>query len=408
MKLITALTLLVLVAESPGRPEAAIPYFSSVREVRIVDPAQQNYFVVDEEIWNHARPDLADLRLYDGDAPVQYALTEQREAVASEEVQAKILNLGSVSGHTEFDLNAQGLTEYDRIRLRLDTHDFVASASVWGGDGPGKAAKVELPSSTLYDFTKEQLGSNSQLKLPRASFRFLHVRFSVGIRPQDVKGAAISYVREQQASWTSVGSCTPPQQKQHITSIVCNVPGRVPLSRVSFRIAPEQVNFRRTVSIEDPKGAQVSSGEISRVRVNRAGTLVTDEQLAIRIAENPGQLIIAVDNGDNPPLSIQSVQPLATERRVYFDPQGKSSLKLYYGDDKLSAPVFDYARFFHAETSAHQAELGSASHNPQYASRPDERPWSERHTVVLWAAMLIAVLALAFLAFRGLGTSDKR
>src|SRR5208283_5813885 len=126
---------------------------------------RQNFFIIDEEIWNHSRPDLGDLRLYDGDSPVQYSLSEQRAGTSSEEVKAKILNLGSVSGHTEFDLDTQGLAEYDRIRLRLDAHDFVATASVWGGSAPGKAMEVELTPSTLYDFTKEQLGSNSQLKL---------------------------------------------------------------------------------------------------------------------------------------------------------------------------------------------------------------------------------------------------
>ena len=51
--------------------------------------------------------------------------------------------------------------------------------------------------------------------------------------------------------------------------------------------------------------------------------------------QNSGQLKVTVDNGDNPPLSISGVELLSVERRVYFDPQGKSLLKLYYGDNKL-------------------------------------------------------------------------
>ncbi len=52
------------------------------------------------------------------------------------------------------------------------------------------------------------------------------------------------------------------------------------------------------------------------------------------------------------------VQLLSIERRVYFDPPGKSSLKLYYGDYKLEPPVYDYARFFKADPAAAKAELG--------------------------------------------------
>src|ERR1039457_5557349 len=251
MRLAASLLFMLLVAEGANPPEAAIPYFSTVRDVPRTQPDRQNFFLADEELWSHSRADLGDLRLYDGESPVQYALSEQRAGISTEEVEAKILNLGTVSGHTEFDLDTQGLAEYDRIRLRLDARDFVATASVSGGGGPGKATEVELTQSTLYDFTKEQLGSNSVLKLPRSSFRHLHIRLSPGILPQQVKGAAIFNLREQQASWTKVGSCAAPQAKRRKTEITCEIPVRVPLSRILFQVAPAQVNFRRTVSVED-------------------------------------------------------------------------------------------------------------------------------------------------------------
>src|SRR5579864_8158345 len=147
MKLALSFLLLLLAADAPVRPEAAIPYFTNIRDIHVAQPDRQNYFVVDEELWNHSRPDLGDLRLYDGTSPVQYAISEQRAGVSSEEVDARILNLGSVSGHTEFDVDAAGIAEYDRIRLRLDAHDFVATASVSGGNAPGKGAQVELTPS---------------------------------------------------------------------------------------------------------------------------------------------------------------------------------------------------------------------------------------------------------------------
>ena len=65
-------------------------YFSKIdlrsgyHQVRI--PDYQNYFIVDEEIWAHSRPDLGDLRLYAGESPVPYAISEQDAGVSSEEV----------------------------------------------------------------------------------------------------------------------------------------------------------------------------------------------------------------------------------------------------------------------------------------------------------------------------------
>ena len=407
MRLLISL-LLFGMAAAASRPEAAIPYFTNVREVRIAEPGRQNFIIVDEELWNHSRPDLADLRLYEEKTPVQYALSEQRAGVSSDEAAAKILNLGAVAGHTEFDVDVEGISEYDRVRLRLDAHDFVATASVSAGNALGKTAEVQLPSSTLYDFSKEQLGSSSEIKLPTSSFRYLHIKLSAGILPQQVKAATIFDRREQQASWTKVGACAGPQPQQHFTVIRCTLPPKVPLSRIEFKIPSEQVNFRRTVSVEDAAGTQVSSGEISRVRVSRGGTLVTHEDLAVNLSGSYGQITVNIDNGDNPPLTLSSVQPLTLERRVYFDPGGKSGLRLYYGDPGLAAPIYDYARFLHVDASAAQAQLGPGMHNAEYTGRPDERPWSERHGGVLWSAMIAAVLILSVMALRGLKSGTGR
>src|SRR5262249_34511794 len=159
---------------------------------------------------------------------------------------------------------------------------------------------------------------------------------------------------------------------------------------------------RRSVTVEDSQKLQVAAGDVSRVRMNRGGTLVTDEDLAISVPDKAGRLTVTIENGDNPPLKNLSADAQSLERRIYFDPQGKSTLALYYGDEKLAAPAYDYARFFHAAPSAAKADLGDGRHNQSYTGRPDDRPWSERHTAILWSAMLLAVAALAVVALQGL------
>jgi hypothetical protein len=394
----------LLALADPGPPEAAIPYFAMVRDVHIAQAERQNFFAIDLALWNHSRADLGDLRLYDGNSTVQYFLGQEDAGVSSEEVEAKIFNLGSVAGRTEFNIDANGVAEYDHIRLRLDARNFVATASVAGGSEPGQTS-TELPSVTLYDFSTEKLGSNFVLKLPTSSFRYLHVKLSHGIHPQQVIGAAISNLREWKASWTKAGQCSLTRQPPRETVFVCAVPSKVPLNRLQFEIDPQQVNFHRTVSVEDAKGVQIASGDISRVRVNRAGTLIMAEELSINTGAGAEHLTVTIQNGDNPPLTILSVQPLVLERRVYFDPQGKSLLRLYYGDEKLSAPAYDYARFFHKDAAAAEATLGAEAVNRAYTGRTDERPWSERHKSILWATMVLAVFALGVLAIRGLGSA---
>ena len=78
MKAFIPVVLAILLPAAASDAEPAIPYFKEVRDVSISAPEQQNYIIVDAAIWNHARPDLADLRLYDGTTPVEISRTPEQ------------------------------------------------------------------------------------------------------------------------------------------------------------------------------------------------------------------------------------------------------------------------------------------------------------------------------------------
>jgi hypothetical protein len=403
MKLLPATLLIISSMASPGEPEPPLAYFTNLREVKVIAKDRQNYVVVDADIWNHARPELSDLRLYATGSQVPYTLVEQRGGASGEEQPAKIFNLGEVNKHTEFDLDTGDLAEYDHIRLRLDAKNFVATATMEGRSMRDQGPGTTLGPSTLYDFSHENLGSNFVLKLPNSSFRYLHVRLARGIRPEQVKGATIYNLQEKKAAWTSVGNCRVGNEKERSTKIKCNLPATVPLDRVYLQVASGQVNFRRNVIVTDWQDRQLASGEISRIRVNRGGMWIVSENLTVYLqGAHSDRITIKVENGDDPALMFDTVQAQSFERRIYFEPQGQTSLQLYYGDEKLAAPVYDYAKFFKLDPAATLAQLGPQVHNPACSRRPDDRPWSERHKAILWLAMLLATLVLAVTALRGL------
>ena len=127
MKRLVTGFLLFSVASFASDP--SIAYFMQARSLTISAPGRQNYFIIDADVWKYARADLADLRLYDGSSLVPHALTTSG-GVSSQEIAAKILNLGSTGGHTEFDLEISGADEYDRLRLQLDARNFINNARV--------------------------------------------------------------------------------------------------------------------------------------------------------------------------------------------------------------------------------------------------------------------------------------
>lgn len=388
---------------------AAREYLRYTRDVAISQPDKQNYLVVDAAIWAHARGDLSDVRLYDKDAQVPYALSEELAQSSNEERAARILNLGVQGGHTEFDLDVSGAAEYSQVQLHIKATNFVATATAYGSDALGASSEREaerkLSTSTLYDFSREGLGNNFALRMPMATFRYLHVSITPAISPGDITGATTSARRETQATWISAGRCNSPQLINRTTRIACDLDPGVPVGRILLTVPADVVNFRRAVSVSGRHGTPLcsSSGSISRIRMKSGGKEVVSEDLAINFcASKELHILIEIDNGDNAPLKVEKAEPQSLERRIYFDPAGESAIRLYYGDEKLSVPIYDYARFFHKEADAVEVVLGAESLNPGYTGRPDERPWSERHKWVLWGAMLLAVLVLAILALRGL------
>src|SRR5258708_4789310 len=150
-KVLTSLLLVSSLAWSGY--EAALAYFSRERSVAISSPNRQNYVVVDADIWKYAQPDLADVRLYDGQAQVPYALVTQSGGNSAQESPARILNLGKVAGRTEFDLDVGSLAEYGRVRLELAAKNFINRAQVEGRKSVNDRSGTDLGSTTLYDFT---------------------------------------------------------------------------------------------------------------------------------------------------------------------------------------------------------------------------------------------------------------
>ncbi|MGH9555494.1 MAG: DUF3999 family protein [Terriglobales bacterium] len=403
MKLAASYFLLAVIAAQTA-PQASIPYFTHMREVEVADPARQNYLVVDEQAWSAARNDLADLRLYaPGGSEVPYALRVERSSTLQTDTEVKVLQPGSIGGKTQFALDVSGVEEYNRVSLRLDTRDFIARATVEGQDDLRGLRWVKLADVTLYDFTKEKLGSNFTLRLPDSRFRYLRVTIAGGVPPADVKSASVARYEEKPGHWTKVREVTSFQEDGKTTVISVDWPATVPLERLTFDVDPIQVNFRREFQVLNSENRRVAGGSVSRVRMKRSGTQVDSEELGLDLSGvRSKQFRIVIQNGDDPPLRLRRVEALSLERRLYFDPRGEAKLNLYYGDSDLSAPVYDYAKFLQADATAPAARLASHVSNSAYTGRPDTRPWSERNPAILWTALILAVAGLAAVALKGL------
>jgi len=386
----------------------AISYFKYERQIVAASASGQHYVVVDETVWQHALPNLDDLRLYAAGKEIPCARRTMRGTKETEQKTVRVLQPGTVGGKTQFLLDMLGVFEYDRITLTLSNKNYVAHARIEGQDDPHGPQWANLGTTTLFDLSDERLGHNSTLQIPVSTYKYLRVTVDGLVKPSDVQSATAGIERAQEAVWRTLGSEPKQSQEDKDTVLTFAVPENVPVERVMFAVDPAQGNFQREMEMQSGKGLTNKAGEISRIHMQRNGGKIDVDQTWLTLsATTDGQLRAIIHNGDDAPLRITRARLQQYERRIYFDSDAGASLGLYYGDQELEAPVYDYSKLFQSDVNAQQVQISAEEANSSYTGRPDERPWSERHPEVLWGAILAAVAILGGIAVRSIKTATS-
>jgi len=412
----------LLQAETRVTPEPK--HFRFERSIEVKPGAQgRSCAALDGAVYAHSTA-LTDVRLYAGGQEVPYALSTSQTEPASDA--ARVLNLGERGGHIVFDL-AMPSRLYSVVDLQLSGADFLATAKVIGLASLDKRdAGTSLGAFTLFDLSDQRLGRSTSLALAESSFPFLHVDIAANAAPGHpgfkashdmVDGAEVPPSREAQTIYTTVAQSTSIVQGNRKSAATFELAAHVPVERVSFELEPvDKTNFSRSVLITakaepahkadnvPPPSDEVVSGEISRVRLTEDGKDIRRESLDVPAtlgsnSQDTAKVTVAVENGDDKPLAIRAVRLEMRERMLCFDAPAQP-VTMYYGDDKLSAPVYDYSRLFVTTDASQPAQLSAEQMNPIYEARVEQRSLTDRHPEIVWLALLAVVAALGFVAFR--------
>jgi hypothetical protein len=147
---------------------------------------------------------------------------------------------------------------------------------------------------------------------------------------------------------------------------------------------------------------RVGSGDIYRL----PGDGSNHESLVIDFPETWARhwKVTVIDRDERP---IADLRPRlqARRHRLLFQQEPGASYRLLYGHPRASAPEYFLARVINASTvdAATTVTVGPEIHTPDFV---DPAPWTERHPLVMWMALGLAVLAIGGLAVRSLRRSN--
>jgi len=411
MKFASVILLLTFAAAAPE-----VRYFRYERPVQVqAQQAGQARLVIDPEVFAHAAPHLADLRLYGNGIEVPYTLRVATVVAGSEKI-IPLLNTGTRDGQTVFDAELQN-TRYSDLQLTINAQNFIATVTVTGSNMGFGNHQTKLGDFTIFDLSSQRLGRSTVLHLPESNFPYLHFRVTGPLRPEDVTGLSAGSTPAAQPRYRAVAETSQAARKDHSTVLTFDVPANVPVDRVVFSPGAMPAAFSRDVTISaeaiQPKRANdqqqtpfvvTTAGNVLRIHQAQDGKRIDEERLTAEapreLFDTPSRWSITIANGDDPPVSLQSVRLEMLERTLCFEAAANTNYTLRYGDPALSAPQYDYARLFSPQANALQATAGPEQINAGWQPRPDERPFTEKHPILLWVTLIGVIALLAAIAYR--------
>ena len=399
-----------------------IRYFRYQRPIQNT-PQQsgQTCLVVDAALFARSAPGLADLRIYRDRSETPYLLETSAPLVSSGQ-SIPVLNLGVQNGQTVFDA-AMSAEKYSDIQLRITGQNFIATVAVAGSQNQGGKSTL-IGSYTIFDLTRQRLGRSTVLHLPVSDFRYLHFRIAGPIRPENVSGISVSQSSTVKPRYIAVAESSLVVLKDRASVVEFTIPAHVPIDRIEIIPANTPANFSRSVHVEatpvaarpateslEPPRSASSYGGILRIHTVQNGRRIDEESLSVdppgTTYDTSSKWTVSVDNGDDVPLRPASVRLLMLERNLCFDAALGSSYALYYGDSALAPPRYDYASLFTHQPDAPRATLDPEQPNSEYQPRPDNRPFTEQHPVLLWLALALVVIVLGLIALRTAKSSQQ-
>lgn len=406
-------------ANDAGRPGESLTQWQYVGEVALKPPGDSPWYdvLLTVPVFDAARVDLADLRLYDAQQQeVPYALRVRREESQLANIKANEFNRleqDDAAQQVSLDLGEQQL-EHNEVELLTTGFPFRRRAVIEGSDD-GESWQKIATGYLLHFPVDDKTIADATVEYPPSRFRY--VRVTVHPDPQEdvhrewkLQNVTVRH-RVELAGETvsrslSFGNREPVRTRQGPGSqwLIDLGGSSVPCQELAVEI--DTLDFVRDWRVEaagpDRPGEDfryVAAGTWQRKAGEDVDTFVAKFPEEVRAA----RLKLLVTDYRNPPLDIISMHSRAPARQVVFAAEAhnrKGPLRLYYGNPDAASPRYDFARNLpeQLEPPPERQKLGVRQANPIY--QPDPKPLTERlpwlvHTVLAAAVAVLALLILS-------------
>lgn len=357
------------------------------------------------QVYGPAQSSLADLRVIDRNGKeVPYLLHAQHAQCQRTWRNAPVSDTGFTPGEYSqavVDTGSDGVP-HNAVQIGLDQKDFFTWTEIAASDDRLNW-RIVRSKAPLFRLEQGKLTNGLVLTYPRTRSRWLRLRFLQSEKALQASNARITEESRTEAQREALPAAFALANRQPAGESLWEADLdklRPPVSAI--RIETSQAEFHRQVkissSVDGKNWRNAGQGHIYR----HADDGKQRSELEVAFPEAHARFWrVALLNRNDPALPGLRLEMLGVTRQVAFKREAGQEYRLLYGNPRATAPQYELAQLSRAEQwqAAPAAALGAEQQNSAYVS---PEAWSERHPWLLWAALLIAVGGLAWMALNAL------
>lgn len=375
--------------------------------------------VVPLPVMDKARPDLADLRLFDSaNREIPYAIRIRRDVAASSDIEARIFNSVTAGPSSEVSVDlGENHGEHNEIEIVTGGTNFRRQVVIEGSDS-GTDWRTLNGSGTIFKFVSANNGVESErVSYPTSRYRYLRVRV-LRDPVTDDNAPSISNVRVAMAvrekgllsSWDVPVPSYQLLRNQgaFATAWALDLGGRAACDRLKLEIDDD--SFSRPFqlfAVDDPENAElIATGTLTRITGEEPRPLLItfDEEKNVR------KLRLQITDYSNPTLQITSIEASAPARQFVFELKEPPSqpLRLFFGNSSVAAPHYDFEKELAVRLSTEPtgSSLSAVLANPEF--KPEPKPLTERVPWLIYLVLAASSIALGYVLFSLARTATRR
>ena len=377
-------------------------------ELPVTDATRLVQVRIADEIFLRSEASLEDLRVInDQGNETPYTVFVLGAAKKTENLAETLHERSFVPGeYTQAVVEIKGDAPFhNSLEIETPEQNFIEWVSVDASDD-ARTWRIVQERAPIFRFIKDGRQGTRVVQYSDNNARYLRVRIFNGEKQFPISGVEVqrevsSRVEERVPLNVQIVPNAQAPAGQSIWTADMGGQG-IPVSEVYFDVAP--MEFVRCVSLaasDDKKEwSMISSGQIYRFHRGEK----VQQVLTVPVSYgNAGARYwrITVENGNDAPLPVASVQLYTAPRHLMFEQQPGRSYTVIYGQERAEAAKYDFGERINEEArmTALPGKLGPEEVNATWV---DPRPWTETHAIFLWGVLLIAVIAIGFTAVQSM------